>query len=74
MIGYPSTNQVKEADYIGVDSGYDTDKLANVGYTVAEDQTVHAPVIDQMKLLLFTVLLPAFGFPAASQLSRRYRA
>ena len=51
-IGYPSTDQVKEADYIGVDSGYDTDKLANVGYTVTEGQTVHVPVIDQMKLSL----------------------
>lgn len=51
-IGYPSTNQVKEADYIGVDSGYDTDKLANIGYTVTEGQTVHVPVIDQMKLSL----------------------
>lgn len=51
-IGYPSTDQVKEADYFGVDSGYDTDKLANAGYTVTEGQTVHAPVIDQMKLSL----------------------
>lgn len=51
-IGYPSTDQVKEADYIGVDSGYDTDKLANAGYTVTEGQTVHVPVIDQMKLSL----------------------
>ena len=51
-IGYPSTDQVKEADYIGVDSGYDTDKLANIGYTVTEGQTVHVPVIDQMKLSL----------------------
>ena len=51
-IGYPSTEQVTEADYIGVDSGYDTDKLANVGFTVTEGQTVHAPVIDQMKLSL----------------------
>ena len=51
-IGYPSTDQVKEADYIGVDSGYDTDKLANAGYTVTEGQAVHAPVIDQMKLSL----------------------
>ena len=51
-IGYPSTDQVKEADYIGIDSGYDTDKLANAGYTVTEGQAVHAPVIDQMKLSL----------------------
>jgi len=51
-IGYPSMDQVKEVDYLGVDSGYDTDKLANVGYTVTEGQAVQAPVIDQMKLSL----------------------
>lgn len=51
-VGYPSTDQVTEADYIGVDSGYETDKLQNVGFTVTEGQTVHAPVIDQMKLSL----------------------
>ena len=51
-IGYPSIHQVTETDYLGVASGYDTDKLANVGFTVTEGQTVHAPVIDQMKLSL----------------------
>lgn len=51
-IGYPSMDQVREADYLGVDSGYDTDKLANVGFTVSEGQTVHAPVIDQLGLTL----------------------
>lgn len=51
-IGFPSVDQVTEADYLGVASGYDTDKLTNVGWTVTEGQTVHAPVIDQMKLSL----------------------
>ena len=51
-IGYPSVDQVKEADYLGVESGYNTDKLANVGYSVTEGKTVHAPIIDQMKLSL----------------------
>lgn len=51
-IGYPSIDQIKEADYLGVDSGYDTDKLANIGYTVTEGQAVHAPVIDQLRLTL----------------------
>lgn len=32
-----------------MDSGYDTDKLANAGYTVTEGQAVHVPVIDQMR-------------------------
>lgn len=51
-IGYPCTDQATEADYLGVESGYDADKLANVGFTVTEAQTVHAPIIDQMKLTL----------------------
>lgn len=51
-IGYPSVDQVKEVDYLGMESGYDTDKLANIGFTAAEGQTQHAPVIDQMKLTL----------------------
>lgn len=51
-IGYPTIHQATETDYLGVASGYDTDKLANVGFTVTEGQTVRAPVIDQMKLSL----------------------
>lgn len=51
-VGFPGANQVKEADYIGIESGYNTDKLANIGYTTSEAQTVHAPVIDAMKLSL----------------------
>ncbi len=51
-IGYPSTDQVTEADYLGVESGYKSDKLADVGFTVSEGQYVHAPVINEMKLTL----------------------
>lgn len=52
VIGYPSVDHVTEADYLGVASGYDSDKLANIGWTVTEGQTVHAPVIDQIRLSL----------------------
>lgn len=51
-IGYPSVDQVKEVDYLGMESGYDTDKLAKIGFSATEGQTQHAPVIDQMKLSL----------------------
>ena len=51
-VSYPGNEQAKEADYLGVDSGYRTDKLANIGYTVSEGQAVHAPVINEMKLVL----------------------
>ena len=51
-IGYPGEDQVTEADYIGVASGFDTDKLKDVGFTVSEGQTVHAPVINELRLTL----------------------
>lgn len=52
VLGFPSADQVKEADYLGVESGYNTDKLANIGYTTSEAGTVHAPVINEFKLSL----------------------
>lgn len=52
VLGFPSTDQVTEADYLGVASGYDTDKLANIGYTVSDAKTVHAPIINEFMLSL----------------------
>lgn len=51
-VGYPSTDQAKEADYLGVETGYHADKLKEIGYTTTEAKCVHAPVIDQIKLTL----------------------
>ena len=36
----------------GKASGFDTDKLKDVGFTVSEGQTVHAPVINELRLTL----------------------
>ena len=52
VLGIPSIDQVKEADYLGVESGYSTDKLRNIGYTTTEAKTVHAPVINELPLSL----------------------
>lgn len=52
VLGFPSIGQVKEADYLGVESGYKTDKLANIGFTTTEAQTVHAPIINELALSL----------------------
>lgn len=52
VLGFPSANQVKEADYLGVESGYHTNKLANIGFTVSEAKTVHAPIINELPLSL----------------------
>ena len=35
VLGFPSADQVKEADYLGVESGYNTDKLKNIGFTTS---------------------------------------
>lgn len=52
VLGFPGVDQVREADYLGVESGYAADKFANIGWTVSEGRTVHAPVIDAMRLSL----------------------
>ena len=52
VLGFPSVDQAKEADYLGVESGYNADKLKNVGFTTTGARTVHAPVIDQLLLSL----------------------
>ena len=52
VLGFPSIDQVKEADYLGVETGYNTDKLQNIGFTTTEARTVHAPVINELLLSL----------------------
>lgn len=52
VLGFPSTDQIKEADYLGVESGYNTDKLANIGFTTTEAKNVHAPIINELPLSL----------------------
>ncbi|MBR2521100.1 MAG: flavin reductase family protein [Oscillospiraceae bacterium] len=52
VLGFPNVRQVKEADYLGVESGYRADKIANIGFTVSPAQTVHAPIINELPLSL----------------------
>ncbi len=52
VLGFPSIDQMKEADYLGVESGYKTDKLSNIGYATSEAKTVHAPIINEFLLSL----------------------
>lgn len=51
-LGFPSIDQVEEADYLGVESGYNADKLANIGYTTSHAETVNAPIVDEFLLSL----------------------
>ena len=50
VLAFPSIDQIKEADYLGVESGYNTDKIKNIGFTVTEAKTVHAPIINELPL------------------------
>ena len=43
---------MKEADYLGVESGYQADKIKNAGFTTSEGQAVHAPIIHELPLSL----------------------
>ena len=52
VLGFPSVSQVKEADYLGVESGYQTDKLANIEFTTSPAETVYAPIINELALSL----------------------
>ena len=45
VLSFPSVSQVREADYLGVESGYNADKLAEIGYTTSKAETVNAPII-----------------------------
>lgn len=51
-IAFGSVEQVDEVDYLGIESGYNEDKLAKIGYTHKKGEVVNAPVIDEFKLCL----------------------
>ncbi|MBR1870322.1 MAG: flavin reductase family protein [Kiritimatiellae bacterium] len=51
-IGYPSVEQIAEADWIGMASGYEHDKIAEVGWSVTKAEMIDAPVINELKLTI----------------------
>lgn len=50
VLAFPSVDQVKEADYLGVESGYNADKIHQIGYTTTPAKMVHAPIINEFLL------------------------
>ena len=51
-IGFPSAEHVAQTDYMGIASGYDTDKIDDVGFTFKKAEVVNAPVINEFKVSL----------------------
>lgn len=49
-VGFPDASQAAEADYFGIASGYDTDKIDDVGYTYKTAEMVNAPIINEFKV------------------------
>ena len=40
-IGFPSVEHVDEADYFGIETGYNENKIENVGYTYKDAEYVN---------------------------------
>ncbi len=67
-LGFPSKDQVAEADYLGIRSGYDTDKLADVGFTVSKGERADVPIVDQIKVTLECKLIETSDVGSHTQL------
>src|SRR3972149_5922273 len=56
-VGIPSETHVKEADYFGIASGRDVDKLSAAGLTPVGSELVDAPYVAEFPLVLECRLL-----------------
>ena len=50
VLGFPSIDQIAEADYLGMFSGHDEDKLENISWTTKKGDNANAPVINELKV------------------------
>ena len=51
-LGFPSAEHAAKVDYLGIASGYDTDKLEDVNFTHKIADYVNAPIINEFKVSL----------------------
>ena len=73
VVGFPSCDQAAQADYLGVESGYDADKLKNIGFTTTKAKNVDAPVIDDLLLSLECSLVHQVTIGSHTQLTGEVR-
>ncbi len=52
VVGFPTVEQASETDYLGIESGYDEDKLEKVSFTTQDAEHVDAPIINELKVSL----------------------
>lgn len=51
-IGFPSVEHAGEADYLGIESGYNENKIDKVNFTTKKGDFVNAPIINEFKVSL----------------------
>lgn len=51
-LAFPSVEHAAEVDYLGIESGYNEDKLSKINFTYKKGQIVNAPLIDEFKVSL----------------------
>lgn len=51
-IGFGSVEHVAEMDYLGIESGYNENKLSKINFTPVKGKKVNAPIIDEFKVSL----------------------
>jgi len=66
-VNIPSVSQVKEADFAGLVSGYDTDKFQATGLTPERGAFVNAPLVAEFPLTLDCALRHTFELGTHTQ-------
>lgn len=51
-LAFPSVEHAGEVDYLGIESGYNENKLSKINFTYKKGQIVNAPLIDDFKVSL----------------------
>ncbi len=51
-IGFPSAEHFAEADYLGIESGYNADKIDEINFTTKKAEFINAPIINEFKVSL----------------------
>lgn len=51
-IGFGSIEHLSEVDYLGIESGYNEDKISKINFTPVKGEKVNAPIINEFKVSL----------------------
>lgn len=52
VLGFPNIEQTSQTDYIGIETGYNEDKISKVSWSTTPAENVYAPIINELKVSL----------------------